>query len=229
MEVTGRITKTSRLFQFLIKICFIPVSVKSEEIVFKVFSLKMLLYILSAVLWIIFTQMMMFVFMKQEDFDRFISEVTYYILKHSLKIFFSKVCLRGSVWSSHGALDPRRSFFPCSLLMVFRIWTLILFSAGIINLSGLDDFSSVKSTINLLDTSYLIFSSLVVFSIFWNCSLYYDQPNVYVFDHTEWKEFAFLVVTVRQHCLSTCCWILLFFSLDSTKCSCFNPDEAFWR
>ena len=97
MEVTGRITKTSRLFQFLIKICFIPVSVKSEEIVFKVFSLKMLVYILSAVLWIIFTQIMMFVFMKQEDFDRFFSEVTSYILKHSLNNFFSKVCLRGSV------------------------------------------------------------------------------------------------------------------------------------
>ena len=84
LMMEGRFTKTSRFFQFLIKICFIPVSVKNNKIVFKVFSLKMLVYILCAVLWNIFTQQMMFVFIKQEDFDRFLSEVTF-----SLVVTFS--------------------------------------------------------------------------------------------------------------------------------------------
>ena len=75
LMMEGRITKTSRFFQFLIKICFIPVSVKNEKIVFKVFSVKMLVYIMCAVLWNIFVQRMMFMFVKEEDFERFFSEV----------------------------------------------------------------------------------------------------------------------------------------------------------
>ena len=76
LMIEGRFTKTSRFFQFLIKICFIPVSVKNNKIVFKVFSCKMVVYIFCAVMWNIFTQTMMVMFMKQEDFDRFFSEVS---------------------------------------------------------------------------------------------------------------------------------------------------------
>ena len=77
LMVEGRITKTSRFFRFLIKICFIPVSVKNEKVVFKVFSVKMFFYVLCAVMWNIFAQRMMVMFMKEEDFDRFLSEVTF--------------------------------------------------------------------------------------------------------------------------------------------------------
>ena len=79
LMMEGRFTKTSRFFQLLIKTCFIPISVKNNKIVFKVFSLKMLVYILCAVLWNIFTQTMMVMFMKQEDFDRFFSEVSSFL------------------------------------------------------------------------------------------------------------------------------------------------------
>ena len=80
LMVEGRITKTSRFFRFLIKICFIPVSVKNEKVVFKVFSVKMLFHILCAVLWNLFVQRMMYVFMKEEDFERFLSEVLQFLL-----------------------------------------------------------------------------------------------------------------------------------------------------
>ena len=89
LMMEGRITKTSRFFQFLIKICFIPVSVKNEKIVFKVFSVKMLVYIMCAVLWNIFVQRMMFIFFKEEDFNRFLSQVVHFLfLKHPLLTFF---------------------------------------------------------------------------------------------------------------------------------------------
>ena len=98
LMIEGRITKTTRILQFLIKICFIPVSVKNCKIVFQVFSLKILVYILCAVLWNIFTTRMMFVFMKQEDFDLFFSEVFcclfIRLLSHFLNILFSKVRLK---------------------------------------------------------------------------------------------------------------------------------------
>ena len=100
LMIEGRITKTSRFFQFLIKICFIPVSVKNETIVFKVFSVKMLVYIFCAVLWNIFLQRMMLMFMKEEDFDRFLSQVSLSFSEApSLNILFSKVCLKKSVYS----------------------------------------------------------------------------------------------------------------------------------
>ena len=103
LMMEGRITKTSRFFQFLIKICFIPVSVKNEKIIFKVFSVKMLIYIMCAVLWNIFVQRMMFIFFKEEDFNRFLSQVTFSISEApSLNILFSKVRLKRSVFSLHG-------------------------------------------------------------------------------------------------------------------------------
>ena len=105
LMMEGRITKTSRFFQFLIKICFIPVSVKNEKIVFKVFSVKMLVYIMCAVLWNIFVQRMMFIFFKEEDFNRFLSQVLQATFSEAppLNILFSKVRLKRSVCSPHGA------------------------------------------------------------------------------------------------------------------------------
>ena len=80
LTMEGRITKTSLAFRFLIKICFIPVSVKNGKVVFKVFSVKMFFYVLCAVLWNLFVQRMMYVFMKEEDFERFLSEVLQFLL-----------------------------------------------------------------------------------------------------------------------------------------------------
>ena len=110
LMIEGRITKTTRIFQFLIKICFIPVSVKNCKIVFQVFSLKILVYILCAVLWNIFTTRMMFVFMKHEDFDRFISEVYFFSYCYTPFKFsfqqsmFEKISLISSLGSGSVAL-----------------------------------------------------------------------------------------------------------------------------
>ena len=78
-RMEGRITKTSRFFQLLIKICFIPVSVTNNKIVFKVFSFKMMSYILCALLVNFFLSRVMYLFTKEEDIDRFLSEVKFYI------------------------------------------------------------------------------------------------------------------------------------------------------
>ena len=40
-----KMTKASMLVRFLIKICFIPVTVKNEQIVFKIFSCKTFIFI----------------------------------------------------------------------------------------------------------------------------------------------------------------------------------------
>ena len=75
-----RITKTSLALWFLIKICFIPVSVKNNKIVFKIFSFKVLFYILCAMLFNMLLQRLVILFMKQEDIDRFLLEVIFSII-----------------------------------------------------------------------------------------------------------------------------------------------------
>ena len=80
LTMEGRITKTSLAFRFLIKICFIPVSVNNNKIVFKVFSFKVLFYILCAMLFNMLLQRLVILFMKQEDIDRFLLEVIFSII-----------------------------------------------------------------------------------------------------------------------------------------------------
>ena len=71
----GKTSKTSKILRLLIKICYLPVSIKNEKVVFKILSFKTFVYIICSVLWIIFMQSMMQFFMDQEDFDQFLAEV----------------------------------------------------------------------------------------------------------------------------------------------------------
>ena len=77
-----KMTKASMLVRFLIKICFIPVTVKNEKIVFKIFSCKTLILLAFCIAFNIIQNIVVQILVG-EEFDQFLNEVR--MLKINLK------------------------------------------------------------------------------------------------------------------------------------------------
>ena len=78
-----KMTKASMLVRFLIKICFIPVTVKNEKIVFKIFSCKTFIFIAFCIAFNIIQNIAQQILIGEENFDQFLNEVR--MLKINLK------------------------------------------------------------------------------------------------------------------------------------------------
>ena len=76
-------TKASMFVRFLIKICFIPVTVKNEKIVFKIFSCKTFIFIAFCIAFNIIQNIVSQILVGEENFDQFLNEVR--MLKINLK------------------------------------------------------------------------------------------------------------------------------------------------
>lgn len=70
-----KMTKTSKFVRFLIKIRFIPVTVKNEKIVFKIFSCNTFLFFICSFVWIIVQQILMQILIGNDKFTQYFNEV----------------------------------------------------------------------------------------------------------------------------------------------------------
>ena len=70
-----KITKTSMFVRFMIKICFIPISVKNDCIEFKIFSCKSFVFFASFMIWNIIYQMSAQILIGTDKLEQYLNEV----------------------------------------------------------------------------------------------------------------------------------------------------------
>ena len=69
-----KMTKTSMFVRFMIKICFIPISVKNDCIEFKIFSCKSFVFFASFVIWNIVYQIYVQILIGTDSWKQYLNE-----------------------------------------------------------------------------------------------------------------------------------------------------------
>ena len=70
-----KMTKTSMFVRFMIKICFIPISLKNDCIEFKIFSYKSFAFLANFMIWNIVYQMSVQTLIGTEKLEQYFNEV----------------------------------------------------------------------------------------------------------------------------------------------------------
>ena len=70
-----KITKTSMFVRFMIKICFIPISLKNDCIEFKIFSYKSFVFFASFMIWNIVYQISAQILIGTDKLEQYLNEV----------------------------------------------------------------------------------------------------------------------------------------------------------
>ena len=70
-----KMTKTSMFVRFMIKICFIPISLKNDCIEFKIFSYKSFAFLTNFMIWNIVYQMSVQTLIGTEKLEQYFNEV----------------------------------------------------------------------------------------------------------------------------------------------------------
>ena len=81
-----KMTKTSIFVRVLIKICFIPVTVKNDQIVFKILSCKTFVFFACSIIWSILVNMTSQILIGPDKFDQYFNEVN---VKNRCLVYFS--------------------------------------------------------------------------------------------------------------------------------------------
>ena len=70
-----KMTKTSMFVRFLIKICFIPVTVKNDKIEFKILSCKTFVFFAYSILFNVIYQMSLQLLIGNDKLEKYVNEV----------------------------------------------------------------------------------------------------------------------------------------------------------